>query len=186
MPFLLLMVVCVAGCGGSWSVIKQAAPNPFTPDGTFAVAPPTFENLRVGDKSEAEWLTEKDEKARMIHEGDKQSYGNAFVTAMNAHKKSLKIVAEGARFTVKSHLYWMEPGYYAMVSHAPARVKVRVDVADEKGTVVDQVEFTGQGAAIEPFNPVPRGTVGERLRECADEVAAKVSRYLRQRAGLEK
>lgn len=182
----LLAVVSMAaiGCGGGWTIIKQAQPSPFKPDSTFAVAPATWEDLKVGKKTEAEWLAEKDEKAKMSHEGDKQLYANEFASQVNTRAKGLKIAGEGSNYVIKSHVYWMEPGYYAMISHGPAQVKVRVDVIDGGGAVIDQIEFIGQGDAVMPFNPIPRATVGERLKYAAHEVAAKVTKYLRERAGV--
>jgi hypothetical protein len=184
---LLPLAVLAVGCGGSWTIVKQATPSPFTPASTFAVAPTVWApNLTVGKKAEADWLAEKDASARQSHENDKVSFGQELSATLNTQAKGLKMAADGAQFTIKPTVYWMEPGYYIAISHGPAEVKVRVDVVDQSGTPIDTIEVGGQGAAVEPFNPVPRATVGERLKYAADEVAERINTYLRERSGLKK
>jgi hypothetical protein len=186
LAFALLSVTTI-GCGGSWTIVKQANPSPFTPDSTFAVAQAAWApDLKVGKKNEADWLAEKDSNAKQSHENDKLAFGQELSATVMTQAKGLKMAAEGAQFTIKPTVYWMEPGYYIGISAAPAEVKVRVDIVDASGNAVDTIETGGQGAATEPFNPIPRATVGERLRKAAGEVAERITQYVRERAGVKK
>jgi hypothetical protein len=180
-----LLSLSAIGCGGSWTIVKQANPSPFKPETTFAVAQTEWApNLTVGKKAEADWLAKKDAAAQASHQNDKAMFGQELAATLNTQAKGLHMATEGAQFTIKPTVYWMEPGYYIAISHAPAEVKVRVDIVDSSGNPVDTIEVGGAGAAVEPFNPVPRVTVGERLRHAADQVAARIDHYLRERAGM--
>ena len=62
-----------ASCGPSWTVVRQAAPNPFLGKTNFAVDAIHYDNLMIGKKSEAEYLGGKDPQQQASFVGDKQA-----------------------------------------------------------------------------------------------------------------
>ena len=181
---LALVSVAAIGCGGSWTIVKQGNPNPLKPESTFAVAPATWDGVKVGKKTEADWLAGKDEAGKASHANDKLAFSAQLAAGVAKHAKALKVVPEGAQFTIKPNVFWFEPGYYIGISGGPAEVKVRLDVVDAQGQTVDTIEVAGRGPAAEPFNPIPRATVGQRLQKAADEAGDRIAAYLRTRAGV--
>jgi hypothetical protein len=182
-----LAVLMTIGCGGPWTIVKQTNPAPFNASTSFTVGPTVWDpNLRVGKKAEADWLAEKDANAKASHESDKAAFGTELAATAMTQAKGLNIQPQGGQFTIRPTVYWMEPGYYIGISAGDAEVKVRVDVLDAGGQPVDTIEVHGRGPATEPFNPVPRATVGERLKIAADEVGQAIDRYLRERTGIKK
>jgi hypothetical protein len=182
---LAVLSLATIGCGGPWTIVKQTNPTPFNATTTFSVQPATWDpNLKVGKKTEADFLASKDANGKASHESDKQAFGAELSATVMTQSKGLQMAPQGGQFTIKPTVYWMEPGYYIGISAGDAEVKVRVDVLDASGQPVDTIEVHGRGAATEPFNPVPRATVGERLKIAADEVGQAIGRYLRERAGV--
>jgi hypothetical protein len=51
------------GCAPRWTVISQATPNPFLGKKEFVVMPIDYTGLKIGEKSEEEYLSGKEEKA---------------------------------------------------------------------------------------------------------------------------
>jgi len=179
------------GCGGPWTIVKQANPNPFNAQTQFAVAPVTFNNLKVGKKMEGEWLATKKPETQMSHQNDKASFSARFQQACVSRAKGLPIqpLVEGAPFpgfTVHGNVYWMEPGVYAVVYSISTQVRMMVDIVDPAGQVADQFEVSANVAPQIPFTPIVMYTVVDRLNRAAEEVAGRVDQYLRLRTGLPK
>ena len=59
---LFAAVALGVGCGPAWTVVKQANPNPMSPQKSFAVEPVRFESLKVGEKTEQQYLADKSTK----------------------------------------------------------------------------------------------------------------------------
>jgi hypothetical protein len=164
MRFIALLIGCasfmlVLGCASSVTVVQRADPSPFRRDSSFAVAPPLWEHD--------------------VDENDKSAFDKELAATL-MRSKGLRMTTQG-QFLVRPTVQWMEPGYFRAIKSAPAEVKVRVDIIDASGNPIDTIEVAGHGEAVEPFNAVPRVTVGERLKVAAAEVAGHISAWLRRR-----
>jgi hypothetical protein len=81
-PFLAAVVVCwavaVLDCGGEsgplLQIVRQASPTAFKGMITLQVKPIDFTNLRVGEKTEAQWLADKDPDAQASQSGDERGF----------------------------------------------------------------------------------------------------------------
>jgi hypothetical protein len=147
------------GCAPGFTVVQRADPSPFRRDSSFAVAPPLWEHD--------------------ADENDKSAFDKELAATL-MRSRGLRMTTQG-QFLVRPTVQWMEPGYLHAIKNAPAQVKVRVDILDASGNPVDTIEVAGHGEAVEPFNAVPRATVGERLKLAAAEVAGHINHYLRTR-----
>ncbi len=185
------LTLAAAGCGGLWTVVKQANPNPFNATAQFTVAPVTFNNLKVGKKTEGDWLAEKKPETQQSHQNDKALFSQRFQQMVVTKAQGLNIqpMIEGqppAGFTIRGNIYWLEPGVYAVVYSAATQIRMVVDIVDPAGQVADQIEVSALTAPQVPFTPIILYTVTERLMKTSEEAAMKVTRYLRERSGLPK
>lgn len=69
----------VAGCGGHpWVVVQQAQPNPFVGKSRFYAHEVSFEGLRIGSKSEAEYVSGKEDDSAASFEADKEAVAQRY------------------------------------------------------------------------------------------------------------
>lgn len=69
----------VAGCGGHpWVVVQQAQPNPFVGKSRFYAHEVSFEGLRIGSKSEAEYVSGKEDDSAASFEADKEAVAERY------------------------------------------------------------------------------------------------------------
>jgi hypothetical protein len=184
-----LAALLLVGCGGPWTVVKQASPNPFTAQTAFFVAPTTWNNLRIGTKDEAEWLAGKKPETQQTHTNDKLAFSTRFQQMMVTKARGLAIqpAPEGRPapgWTVRSNIHFFEPGFYAVVAQAPTQVRLTVDFVDPNGQLADQIEVKDEMQPQIPKTPIVLYTVTERLLRTAEGAAMKVTRYMRKRCGL--
>lgn len=174
---LLLLAVALVGCGPKWVVVKQANPNPMTAASKFkvekAILDPAF---RVGDKTEAEWMSDKKGETKEHWEGDKVAMSEKFTDGFMAEKENLLIQngAAGGVFAVRAKYVQYDPGYYAVVSSAPTSLDADVEFLDDKGQVVDLIRIHVKQGGF---------SAGEGARRCATEIGAIAAKYLKQRVG---
>lgn len=190
--FLILaaLAACLTGCGANIAVLRQAEPNPFIGQKSFAVLPLETKGLLVGEKSEEQYLAEKDEDQRQSFRGDKDAMGQRFEAELIASASDLGLqVAPGdkAPFVLRPRVVAVEPGFYAVVASAPSQVTIRVAITAPDGKVLDEIELTHQtdskgGMSIGGISTNPSS--GGRLREDAAAIGESLAEYLAERAGL--
>jgi hypothetical protein len=189
----VLIVVALAfsvglfGCGPPWQVLRQATPSPFVNQRKFAVAPVDYTGLRVGDKDEAGYLSEKDAEAQGNWVGDKQGLNSEFATNLMARalEHGITVVPatgpESAPFIIKPRVGWLEPGYYIGISARSSQVKMSVQITAPDGTVLDEIMIEhGTGGSIQ------NAAVGTRLREDGENLGKRLGEYLQSRVNPEK
>jgi hypothetical protein len=188
---LLVFALCTlvfAGCAPKWTVIQQASPNPFVGKaGEFSVLPIDYSELKVGEKSEDQYLAEKDEKQKASFAGDKQAVDERFQAELKeaASGEGITVGAAAGQnkgFLIKPKVEFFEPGYYAVVASAPSEIRMRVTIEGPDGKVLDVIELRHQtdskssGVSIGGISTNPSS--GGRLREDAEWIGEAVAEYL--------
>ena len=116
----LVAIVSLCGCAPPWTVVVQAVPNPMLGQRNFTVMPIDFTGLRVGEKTEAGWLSEKDEEQRSSWLEDKKSMNDKFASELMSDAQDEGIAvsppSQPAPFIVKPKIEWVEAGFYAVVA----------------------------------------------------------------------
>lgn len=167
----------LAGCGGPhWTVLKQADPNPLTKTSKFFVDKVSLEGMRVGTKSENEWIADKDAETKSKWDGDKVAMSDEFARGFDDAHDALQMAPAGAgAFTVRAHYVHYEPGYYVGVSSGNAEIQAIVDIVDPNGTTVDEFQVRAKAGGL---------AAGARARHCAHEIGVTSAKYLQKRVGL--
>jgi hypothetical protein len=179
---LLAILLFVVGCGPKWTIIKQATPNPFTPQGRFLLYPPTYEQLHVGQYTEEQYLATKEPDTQATFKGDKAGMIDEYMKGFADEKEALhqEMTPGQGQFVVRPNITYIEPGYYAAVTAQATEVMADVKVFDGNGTLLD--EFTIKTyASADLYHP----SSGQRMRNAAEDLGKLTAKYLKKRAGLD-
>src|SRR5687767_6602205 len=118
--WLFVAFLGLLACGPPWRVVCQAIPNPLLGQRSFVVMPIDFSTLSVGEKTEADYLADKDEGARNNWLGDKAGMNHEYSKSLTAEAGERGIVVQGpsarADWVVHPKISWVEPGFYAYVA----------------------------------------------------------------------
>jgi hypothetical protein len=173
----LVGALVLAGCGPHWVIVRQVAPSPFGPGAKVFVDRVSLENLMVGQKTEAEWMSEKKDETRDKWDGDKQAMNEKFIQAFydSANGVALDTTQQQGDFIVRAHFVHYEPGFYAYVVNNPATIDADFFILDPAGNVLDEIKLKGSANGI---------SAGDRARSCASQVGSAAGKYVRQRFGL--
>ncbi|MFO0579183.1 MAG: hypothetical protein U1A78_34720 [Polyangia bacterium] len=174
-----------SGCSPAWVVVKQAAPNPFNAASEFSIEPISYDGLRVGEKTEADYLADKEPAKQEAWRSDLVQVNQSFQEALLKDTTGLKIAAGPAAapgpFVIKPHVTWAEPGLYAAVYNKPSAMDLSVQIADAQGAIVDEfkahVVVPIQSVMNVPTNP----SVTDRFKECGQKLGSIAARYLKTR-----
>lgn len=177
-----ILAALLAGCGPPWQILRQANPDPFIRQTKFAVLPINFTGLRVGEKTEADYLAEKDAEARNNWVGDKLGLNEEFTSNLisTAREHGLTVVpATGpgdAPFVIRPSVAWLEPGYYIGIAAGSSKVKMTVQITAPDGAVLDELIIQhGTGGSVQ------NAAVGTRLREDGENIGQILAEYLKTR-----
>jgi hypothetical protein len=182
--FLLPLLALAAGTAGCVPyVVAQQAPPPLAAYRSFIVEPMRFDQLSVGDKSEAEYVAGKNPGARASWEGDKQAVAQEFLAGMMAHAGALQIgpaVQQPGPGTliVRPYCQFIEPGHFNGFFNLDTHVRVMAQILDPAGQVLDQVELDATSVA-RMDNP----SSGGRLREAAASLGHRAAGHLHRQTG---
>src|SRR5689334_4978313 len=88
---LAALALGAAGCAPLWQVHIMSVPNPFFGQRRFAVLPIDYTGLRVGQKSEAQYISEKDSVQVKSFQEDKAALNERFMGQLMANAKSAGI-----------------------------------------------------------------------------------------------
>jgi hypothetical protein len=170
----------VTGCGPRWQIVKQANPNPMVTDSKFFVEKPTFDNARVGGKSEPEYAAGKNPDQQASWAADKAAFMEEFGNGYTDDREAVGVAAAaGEGFVVKSNVTWIEPGFYAAVAARPTEVKMTVQVLDKAGVVQDEFLIR---SAIQATLTNP--STGGRFRDAGKDLGRVVAKYMKKRTGV--
>jgi hypothetical protein len=175
-PLVFAFMALVVGCAPHWVVVRQASPNPMTLSSRFFVDNVDMEGLRVGQVTEAQWMSDKSAETRERWEGDKRAMQNEFIAGFDnaAHGLILaQTAAEG--FTVRAHYVRYEPGFYAGIVAGNGAIDAVIDVLDPGGNIVDEFQVSTESSGM---------SAGERARRCSRELGWSAAKYLRARLGM--
>jgi hypothetical protein len=173
---VLVAALVLAACGPHWVIVRQAAPSPFGPTAKVFVDRVSLDGLMVGEKTEAEWMSEKEASTRASWDGDKQAINDKFMEAFYdaARGVALNTTPQGS-FIVRAHIVHYEPGYYAYIVNRPATLDAEFFILDPAGNVLDEIRLKGAANGL---------SAGERARSCASQIGGAAGDYVHQRFGL--
>ncbi len=179
LPMALLWALLAAtGCGPRWVVLRQAIPDPLLGAQVFYVEPIHFDPPMVGDKTEGEYLSEKDPGQRQSWQTDKHDTAERYLAAVVEASPTLKFATQPAPgvFIVRPIVSFIEPGFYAAVVARSTEVQMRVQVLASDGAILD--EFTVRsyiGASM--IYPAS----GTRMRLAGEDLGRVTADYLHKR-----
>ena len=163
------------GCGGGtpWVVVRQATPDPFTGHPDFVVEPVHFDQAHVGTKTEAEYANDKKADAQDSWNDAKAAFQERFAGEL-AGSQDVHVGPSGT--IVRPIVTFIEPGYYAFVTHDPTRVKTTVQFLDPQGAVLDEISVEVKVAAT-----MGSASLGKRMREAGERLGKITGMYLFKR-----
>lgn len=180
---LLFLMLCFVGlltaCGHPWKVAVQAVPNPFYGQGRFGVIPITFNNLTVGDKTEREWMSEKDGDQQSSWQEDKGAMNERFAAALieGGASEGVSVVRatgpQDAPWLIRANVTFYEPGVFSFVFNKDTVVKMTVQITDPTGRVLDEI-FIERMSIANLANP----SSGGRARDAAAQNGKLLAKYL--------
>jgi hypothetical protein len=176
---MLCFVPLLASCGYPWKTSVQAAPNPFIGQKRFGVIPVTYDRLIVGDKSESQWMAEKDGEQRASWQEDKGGINEKFTVALieGAASDTIQVVrATGgadAPYLIRPNVTFIEPGIFTAFFNKNTIMRMTIQITDPTGRVLDEVLIERMVAAS-MTNP----STGGRMRDAAEQLGNLMSRYL--------
>lgn len=176
-----LAVLCT-GCFNNWRVLSQATPDPFLNQGKFGLLPIEYTNLRVGSKTEADYLAGKDEKQQQSFVGDKEGINEQFAKALieRANDDGIEIaLASGpgdAPFMIRPAVTFVEPGFYAYIAAQPSKIEMTLRITTPDGRVLDEIALDHSTPAT-----ITNPSSGGRWRDDGKGLGKTVGRYLQTR-----
>ena len=184
--FKLLLLVTplflASACGPPWTVIRQGNPNPMNQQSKFAVDNTTFDNLSVGNKPEAVYLSAKTPEQQTGFANDKGAFNAGLVSGLQERRGPLDIAGPEAlagRFAVHSNVDFLEPGNFNGFMNFATQMRTRVVITDPNGQPIDEVIIPCTVNA-DVFHPA----VGMRVAECGRMTGFRAARYVRKRLGF--
>lgn len=170
---LVALASLLAGCGPEWRVVVAATPNPLYLKGTFALFPIDYTGLHVGDKTEAQYLSEKKDSTRDSWAQDKAAINEEFGGKLMAEagRAGLTIVVDGraAPFQIRPRVQHIEPGFYVGVASGASMVTMDLMITTAEGKLVDHVEIISRSGDY---------STGGRLRRDGKALADAAVKYL--------
>lgn len=170
---LATLTLLLVGCGHPWAVVSQQNPTPMQKSSRFTVEKLGFEDLRVGEKSDQEYASEKEQKTADAWQGDKVEMQMAFAHGFTDEQEPL-LAGDNGDFVVKVNCGFIEPGFYAYVASAPAEVRIRAKIFDRQGKLLDEIEIRTRSGDMAKRS---------RLRQAAANAGAALAQYLKERLG---
>lgn len=181
----LMLVVCalaalwLSGCAYPWTVVRQAEPNPFLGKKDFVVMPIDYTDLRVGSKTEEEYLSEKKDKTVDSFLADKDAMNDIFIGTLKDSAASEGVTVREAAgeidtYVIKPHIGRIEPGFYAFVASKPSEVIMRLRIENKDGKLLDEIELRHQTSAQNFANVA----AGSRYRTDAEWIGQIAGQYL--------
>lgn len=179
---VMLLGLWLGGCGPRWRVISQASPNPFVGKKEFVVLPVEYKDLRIGKKSEEEYLSEKKDKSVDSFQEDKAAMADRFLAVLRdkAAGITLETGGEVKSYVIRPNIAFMEPGFYTYFVNRPSKVVMRLKIQDKDGKLLDEIEIEHSTGAS-----MVMAASGSRYRSDAEAIGDIAAEYLRKRTSGE-
>jgi hypothetical protein len=169
--FFFAAALVFASCA-PYKVLKQASPNPFAGEASFAILPIEWNGVIIDGDVESVW-ERYDVDTRREWPGYKQSATELFARAFydSASPAQLRPVPTPATqgFTVKCVVHEVKTG-----GLKPLQLTVRLQLIDAAGNVVDEAQATGKGKAMQGMQIM--------LNEAAVHAGDALGQYLASRS----
>src|SRR3990172_1653238 len=127
------------GCGPSWTVVRQASPNPFVSNRQWGIHPMDYRDLRVGSGAEAQHLADKSPEQIASWEADKAAIDGEFRRTLTRGAAVSLTAPGGTPFTIAPRITYIEPGFYALVAAQATEVNLTLRILDAQGAVLDEI-----------------------------------------------
>ena len=174
LPLLAVLVSTIAlglACGSPWKVVTTSgSPSALKGKMTYTVTA-DYKDTKIGEKTESQYLAEKDEETRGKFAGDKTGMHEDLVKAL-ARNKSGVTFGDTGDVALTVHYNFIEPGVYTAVFNMPTTVTVRADFA-VGGNVVDSIDITASQQS-DIYHP----SSGQRMRNCADTLGNYINMFI--------
>ena len=175
-PGFAILLTFLVGCAAPWQVVKQADPNPMLGKRKFGLAPINFRGLRVGEKTEQDYLAKKSDETRAKWVGDKHRMNRNFRESLiaEASEAGIEIERGGASdFTLVPRVRWLEPGWNVGVAQKRSKVRMTLAIMDSDGNVVDTIKLKHRTEGY---------TTRGRLEDDAEALGEMAADYVKLRA----
>lgn len=166
----------LAACAPPYVIIRQAQPSPFTQVCALQLDPVHFEGMRVGEKSEDQWMGKKNESEQHSWNEDKRTMNENFDSAVG-DRIGPAVIQPNAPFILVPRVLFYEPGFYGGVIARDTEVDMQIAIVDAKtNQEVDVVE----SSVLVPSNLINPST-GGRFHTAGKQLGARFGRYLAER-----
>lgn len=175
-----LLVLGMVGCVPRWVIRQQAVPNPLLNQHKFSLEGMHWEQLRIGGKTEAEYLGGKDADQAASFQSDKRTFEERFVASLSGGAQGVQFVpappGEAGAFIVRAAVTFFEPGYYVGVAARDSEADVTVQVFSPDGKIVDEITIHSRIAAT-----MTSPSSGDRMRKCGNDLGGVTAKYISSR-----
>ncbi len=174
---LTVLVLGLVGCAPRWVIRQQAAPNPLVGQRKFNLEGMHWEQLRIGGKTEAEYIGGKDAEQAASFQADKRTFEERFVGALTSQTNGAQYVpappGEGSLYIVRPIVTFFEPGFYVGVAARDSEADITVQIFAPDGKPVDEVTIHTRIAAT-----MTSPSSGDRMRKCGDDLGGVTAKYI--------
>ncbi len=169
----LTLSLLLSACARSYVVIHEG---PVPAQCQVSLAPVSFEQLRVGDKSEAQWQSHKNPESQASWDEDKnvfvRNFGNALFDRAGAF-----IAKDDAPYVLQPHLLFYEPGFYAFAAARDTEVVMQLALVDtQTHAEVDLIQ-----ADVWIGSDLTNPSTGGRFHSAGKVAGARFGQYLNDR-----
>jgi hypothetical protein len=184
--FVATTTLLSVACSSSQDVLQSAEPNPFTCRSAFVVLPIDYSGLRVGEKSEGEYLAAKRDEKRERWEGDKLAIERAFQRELLAYGAEhgirvdlAPVATDSHRFVIRPSVHFVEPGFFGGPAMHASEVRMVVDITTPDGRTLDRIVLGN-----ETMGSVAHASVRQRFERDGEELGEATAEYLRGRVAV--
>ena len=171
----------LTGCAPTWTVVKQATPNPLVGVKSFAVERVSYprDGLRVGEHQEDAWLAMKKPDEVQRYKKDRDETAAEFTAQVVGNKAGLSVASlppgapAGEGIVVRPVFTALEPGIFTAVYSLPTTLQMTAQVLDKTGNVVDEVNFSATVAA-DIYHP----STDKRMKDAGRDLGDQLVKYL--------
>jgi hypothetical protein len=163
--------------------VRWSSANPLLGQRQFVVEPVHYEGVKINQKSEADFLSDKSSDQVASWQADKADANKIFFENVAAKTAGLTIAsptqtAGSGTFTIRPICTSIETGSLNAVDK-PTEMRLTVQVLDSNGGLIDEIT-SAIAVASQIWNP----SSGGRLRRAAVFHGTQVADYLHVRTGI--
>lgn len=174
---LLLGLLLTLGACTRWTVVRQAAPNPFVGQTKFFVEPVDYGQISAAPR-------EGDSAKRF--ESDKERVAQTYLGELREEADELQFVGEPSddTVTIRSSITSMDGGVSMGITSTAAEINMTVQLV-KGGEVLDEIALSAEASQSEGVSIGGVATSGysgsDRLHQAAEKLAGYVAAYLEER-----